>query len=304
MKHELAGSSRPLTVIVLAAVFALCFTSCGARRFDGEAALGLIEKQCSFGPRYPGSQGHKTMLTWLVGSLRSRTDAVSVQRFAVQAPTGPVELTNVIASFRPEERERVLLCAHWDTRAVAERDPDPNLRETPILGANDGASGVAVLLELARTMSERPPRRGVDLVFFDGEDGGDEGGLGEWCLGSSYYAAHLGGYAPEYAVVVDMIGDSDLGIPREANSAAAAPSVVDRVWRAARAVGADSFLDRTGPAMYDDHVPLIRAGIPAIVIIDPHYRYWHTVEDTPDKCSASSLSEVGAVLLELVYGRS
>lgn len=288
-------------VAALAVVLCALLPSCGAPEFDGEAAFTLIETQCSFGPRNPGGPGHEAMLEWLVATLRSRADAVSVQRFVVAAPAGNVELTNVIASFRPDERERVLLCAHWDTRAVAERDPDPAKRETPIAGANDGASGVAVLLELARVMAARGPAVGVDLVFFDGEDGGDGGGLGEWCLGSSYYAAHLGEYSPRYAVVIDMVGDADLGIPKEPNSLSAAPGVVERVWEAARAVGAESFGERSGPAMYDDHVPLIRGGIPAIVVIDPHYRYWHTVEDTPDKCSASSLAEVGAVVVRLVY---
>ena len=226
---------------------------------------------------------------------------MAVQRFRSESPAGGVDLTNVIASFRLEERERVLLAAHWDTRMVADLDPDPARQAEPILGANDGASGVAVLLALAELMAERPPSVGVDLVFFDGEDGGGGGGLGDWCLGSSYYAAHLGSYAPRYAVVIDMIGDSDLGIPMEANSLAAHPRLVSQVWEAATRVGSESFLDHQGPAMYDDHVPLIRAGIPAVLVIDPHYESWHTTEDTPDKCSPESLGEVGRVLVDLVY---
>jgi len=294
-----SGLRALLAACALPAV--LVATSCGQPSFDGEAAMALIEKQCAFGPRNPGSPGHEAMLGWLVETVGEQTPHVSVQRFTVEGPGGTFELTNVIASFRPTERNRVLLCAHWDTRAVADRDPDPARRGTPIPGANDGGSGVAVLLELARLMAERPPALGVDLVFFDGEDGGDGGGLGDWCVGSSYYASRIGEYAPGFAVVIDMIGDADLEIPREPNSMRSAPSVVERVWGAARAAGATSFTDREGPGMYDDHVPLLRAGIPAIVVIDPHYRYWHTVEDTPDKCSPQSLDEVGATLLELVY---
>jgi Zn-dependent M28 family amino/carboxypeptidase len=152
-------------------------------------------------------------------------------------------------------------------------------------------------------MSERPPPLGVDLVLFDGEDGGDEGGLGAWCLGSSYYASRMGDYCPRYAVVVDMVGDSDLAIPRELNSDSASPEHVDRIWALARRVGAGAFIDRPGLAVYDDHVPLIAAGVPAVLIIDFDYAYWHTVEDTPDKCSPSSLEQVGRVLRTLIYGR-
>jgi Zn-dependent M28 family amino/carboxypeptidase len=241
------------------------------------------------------------MRDWLVAEVSRHTDTVSVQRFEVGGSMGVIELTNVIASFRVSERRRVLLGAHWDTRAVAEHDPDPANRETPILGANDGASGVAVLLELARLMSEREPSVGVDLVFFDGEDGGDEGGLGEWCIGSTYYAAHLGDYCPEYAVVIDMIGDCDLSIPIEPNSWAACPLEVDRVWAAAERAEAGSFTRSPGTALYDDHAPLIRAGIPSVLVIDFDYPYWHTLEDTPDKCCPESLAEIGRMLVELIY---
>jgi Zn-dependent M28 family amino/carboxypeptidase len=142
---------------------------------------------------------------------------------------------------------------------------------------------------------------GVDLVFFDGEDGGKGGGFDDFCVGSTYFASRMGDYAPVYAVVVDMIGDSDLTIPVEPNSMSACPSVVRRIWEAAERVGATSFTEESGTAMFDDHVPLIRAGVPAALIIDFDYTYWHTIEDTPDKCSPESLREVGAVLAELVY---
>jgi Zn-dependent M28 family amino/carboxypeptidase len=283
--------------LVLAAVLA----GCGAPEFDGKSAFRFLERQCEFGPRPPGSEAHEETLDWLVRELKRFADDVSVQRFTAVADTRTVELSNVIASFRPRERERVLLAAHWDTRAVAEKDPDPSMRGRPILGANDGASGVAVLLELARMMSERPPALGVDIVLFDGEDGGEEGGLPDWCLGSTYYASRMGSYCPTYAVVVDMIGDSDLSIPKEPNSVSASGDVVERIWDVARRVGSTAFTDRSGVAVYDDHVPLIRAGVPAVVIIDFSYRYWHTLEDTPDKCSPESLEQVGNVLSSLVY---
>jgi hypothetical protein len=280
---------------------ALLVAGCGAPEFDGRSAFEYLERQCDFGPRPPGSPAHEETLSWLNSELERLADEVAVQRFSAVADTGLVELSNIIASFRPLERDRVLLGAHWDTRAVAEKDPDPANRAAPILGANDGASGVAVLLELARMMSERPPALGVDIVLFDGEDGGDGGGLADWCVGSTYYASRMGDYCPGYAVVVDMVGDRDLAIPREPNSVFASVEHVDRVWDAARRVGSTAFVDRSGTAVYDDHVPLIRAGVPAVLIIDFSYRYWHTLEDTPDKCSPESLEQVGRVLASLVY---
>lgn len=287
----------------LAAAFFLvaAFAGCSAPEFDGRSAFRFLERQCEFGPRPPGSAAHEEALAWLVQELGRFADDVSVQRFTAVAGTSSVELANVIASFRPRERGRVLLAAHWDTRPVAERDPDPSSRATPIPGANDGASGVAVLLELARMMSDRPPALGVDIVLFDGEDSGDEGGLPDWCIGSAYYASRMGSYCPSYAVVVDMIGDADLSILKEPNSVSASGEVVERVWSAARRVGSTAFVDRSGVAVYDDHVPLIRAGVPAVLVIDFNYRYWHTLEDTPDKCSPGSLQQVGDVLTSLVY---
>lgn len=302
LRQERATGRRRLRrtlAVGMAAVLAGCGS--GPTDFDGAAAYELVEEQCAFGPRPPGTPAHDAMLRWLVAELQRSADQVAVQRFTASSSAGEVVLTNVIASFRVEMRERVLLGAHWDTRPVAEKDPDPANRSTPILGANDGASGVAVLLELARMMAERPPSVGVDLVFFDGEDGGDEGGYSDWCLGSAHYAAHMGDYAPGYGVIIDMVGDRDLTIRREPNSWSTNREVVERVWDAARRVGANAFRDELGVAMYDDHVPLILAGIPVALVIDPEYEYWHTLADTPDKCSPESLAQVGRVLVELVY---
>ncbi len=298
-----ATSTRSVRAVAAACQLCLlvALLGCGTPEFDGPGAFEHLERQCSFGPRPPGSEAHEAMVDWLVDTLSGLADEVAVQRFVAQFAGSEVELTNVIASFGVAKRERVLLAAHWDTRAVADRDPDPANRETPILGANDGASGVAVLLELAEMMAEREPAIGVDMVFFDGEDGGDGGGLADWCLGSTYYAARLSDYFPSYAIVIDMIGDADLAIPMEPNSFASNPDQVRRVWDAAERAGSKSFHRDLGKAMFDDHVPLIRARVPSVLIIDAEYRYWHTIEDTPDKCSPASLAEVGRVLVELVY---
>ncbi len=273
----------------------------GAPAFDGDRAYGDLVAQCEFGPRYPGSDGHAAVRDWLVAALGESADEVSVQRFSHEWTGGELQLGNIIASYRPEVRERVLLAAHWDTRSVAERDPDPARRGEPILGANDGASGVAVLLELGRMVAERPPNVGIDIVLFDAEDGGDEGGLGAWCIGSSYYASHLGAYCPRYAIVVDMIGDCDLEIPVEPYSRSVAPELMRLVWDSAKRLGVASFVERTGTAVYDDHVPLALAGLSVIDLIDLDYPYWHTVEDTPDKCCPESLTDVGRVVAEFIY---
>jgi glutaminyl-peptide cyclotransferase len=298
----LATFSPRTWCLVAVAAASLTVSGCGGPAFDGERAHALVSKQCEMGTREPGGQGHERMLEWLTKTLEGYADDVALQRFtATMWETTDVRLTNVIASFRPENRERVLLAAHWDTRAVAERDPVPENVGRPIPGANDGASGVAVLVELARIMSERPPRVGVDLVFFDGEDGGNGAGLGEFCLGSAYYAQHMGSYAPSYAVVVDMIGDRDLAVPVEPNSWNNAPDVVSRIWTAAEEVEAPAFTRAFGPSVFDDHIPLLRVGVPAAVVIDFDYDYWHTLADTPDKVSSESLSQIGKVLVRLVY---
>lgn len=284
------------------AAAALAAAGCGGPpEFDEARAYADLVAQCEFGPRYPGSEAHREVGVWLESRLRESADDVRVQRFEHIGPGGQLELANIIASYRPEIRERVLLAAHWDTRSVAERDPDPTRRETPIIGANDGASGVAVLLELGRMLAERPPDVGVDIVLFDAEDGGDEGGLGGWCVGSSYFARNLGAYCPRYAIVVDMVGDCDLEIPMEPYSRSAAPELMRLVWDAADRVGADAFVERTGTAIYDDHVPLAQAGLQAIDLIDLDYPYWHTVEDTPDKCCPGSLGQVGRTVAEFLY---
>ena len=303
MTRRDAGLRRGAAVaLIVALVVSGVLAGCGSPTYDSELAFSFLEKQCEFGPRPPGSDAHEAMGKWLVGVLQGYADEVSVQQFTVLDTEGSeVVLSNVIASFRLDARERVLFGAHWDTRWIAERDPDEGNRGRPILGANDGASGVAVLLGLAAMMSDRSPAVGVDLVFFDGEDGGNGGGFDSFCVGSTFFAGQMGDYAPIYAVVVDMIGDSDLTIPVEPNSMSACPSVVRTVWDAAERVGAASFTEESGAAMFDDHIPLIRAGVPSALIIDFDYVYWHTVEDTPDKCSPESLGEVGSVLAELIF---
>lgn len=272
--------------------------------FDAEHAFDLLQRQVAFGPRVPGTDGHRRQLEWMAAFLGERADTVVLQPFTHLAGDGrEVAMTNVIARFRPTMRERLLLGAHWDTRPTADEDPDPARRSEPIPGANDGASGVAVLMELADVLSRHSPPVGVDLVFFDGEDWAP----GEMFLGSTHFAANLPpGYRPMYGIVVDMVADRHNPLfTVEQNSWELAPEVVDRVWSLAEDVGhARYFTPRAGPAIDDDHIPLNRAGVPAIVIIDFEYgpgnRYWHTHEDDVHNTSPEGLGAVGDVLSALI----
>ena len=272
--------------------------------FNAQKAFAELVKQCDIGPRYPGSEGQIKCRDYLVTTLSRYADKVTTQPFPVTfgRPAKTVEAYNVIAHFLPDKEERILLCAHWDTRPWADKDPDPRKRETPILGANDGASGVAVLLEVARLLHAQPPDVGVDIVLFDGEDAGTEGSMQSWAQGSAYYARHL---APKdrqvMGVLVDMIGDADLEILQEYNSKAYARPVVDRVWAIAKELGCTAFKPLTGSSIMHDHIPLLQVGVPCIDLIDLDYPPWHTTADTPDKCSPASLDQVGRVLVRLVY---
>lgn len=279
--------------------------SCGGQvpEFDGDGAFEYLRRQCAFGPRYPGSQGHRECLDFMVEELGGNADAVVKQPFLFTDPRSgrTLSLNNVIASFG-SQGERILLCAHWDTRPWADSDPDPANREKPILGANDGASGVAVLLEMANVLKANPPPVGIDIVLFDGEDSGIQGRDDTWCQGSRYFARNRrSGYFPQYAILLDFVGDRDLHFPVEANSLRYAPDVVDRVWSKAESLGLTVFDRSLGPEMIDDHLELLKVGIPAVDIIDFDYPYYHTLEDTEDKCSPESLGIVGTLLVHLIY---
>jgi glutaminyl-peptide cyclotransferase len=272
--------------------------------FSADAAHALLRRQVEFGPRAPGSAGHAAQLEWMTGLLRELADTVEVQRFSHHAGNGQtLQLANVFARFRPAAPERVLLVAHWDTRPTA--DMDLHYPHEPILGANDGASGTAVLLELANVLSRHSPPIGVDLLLVDGEDYGP--GEPDMYLGAKHFAAHQPpGYRPLYGIVVDMVADRTPVFPMEGNSVELAPEVVDRVWRVAERIGlGDVFVRRVGGHITDDHIPLNRAGIRAIVIIDfdygPGNSYWHTHADIVENTSAVGLGAVGRVLATLIF---
>jgi Peptidase family M28 len=274
-------------------------------RFDGNSAFAFLKKQTSFGPRTPNSPGHAACLTSIASTLQGNGASVDLQSFRIEGyGKESLSLTNIIARFNPSNPDRILLCAHWDTRPRSDQDPDPAKRSEPIPGANDGASGVAVLMEIARLMQTTPASIGVDMVMFDGEDYGLEGDLNYYFLGAKYFAHHKpADYAPRFGILLDMVGDADLQIPREQNSITLAPDIVDMVWSTARSLGVWQFTDDTGPAISDDHLVLNEVGIKTVDLIDFDYPYWHTTQDTPDHCSAESLTAVGTVITHIVYTR-
>ena len=276
--------------------------------YDGKRAFEYLVTQTTFGPRNPGSQGHRKCLNYLQGELQQYADAINLQPFTHQGYDGEIlNLTNIISSFNLNATTRILLVAHWDTRPRADENPDSSKRNQPILGANDGASGVAVLLEIARHLKTTPPSVGVDMLFTDGEDYGKEGDNKNYLLGARYFASNLPkGFNPVFGILLDMVGDKQFELLKEPNSQKFAPDVVELVWSTARELGVYQFTNGVQQDVLDDHIPLNQAGIRTIVLIDFDYpdtsnRYWHTTEDTPDKCSPESLEAVGKVLMHIIY---
>jgi hypothetical protein len=282
--------------------------------FDGNKAFAYLQAQCEFGPRNPGSRGHQQCGDFLVRELQKFSDKVWEQTFEYADKEDTPQIyrgRNIVASFNltPQKNYRVLLCAHWDTRPFADKDPDSGKHDLPVPGANDGASGVAVLLEMARILNGHQPDFGVDIILFDLEDMGAYNAsaypdsLNQFCIGSEYFAARNQTYRPRYGILLDMVGDKNLIIKKEGFSWSNAPNIVEKVWAAAEKVGAAAFVDEIADPLQDDHVAFLKKGIKVIDLIDFDYPYWHTAEDTPDKCSAESLRQVGDVLVEIIYGK-
>ncbi|MHB1313210.1 MAG: M28 family peptidase, partial [Gemmatimonadaceae bacterium] len=277
--------------------------------FDGEAALRYAQAQVDFGPRVPGSDAHRKAGDWIVAQMKQRGATVVEQTWTHVTKGGrKLPLRNIIARFNPQAAQRVLYLTHWDTRPVADADPDPANQLTPIAGANDAASGVGLFVALADALQKKPSALGVDLLFVDGEDYGEFGPPEvDVLLGSTYFASHFPdpGYKPVFGVLFDMIGDADLRIPQEVNSVEQAPEVVQRVWSKAADMGyASVFQPRAEQAITDDHIPLLKAGLKVIDVIDLDYgpgnAYHHSLQDTMDKISAKSLKVVGDVALALL----
>ncbi len=281
--------------------------------FDAARAWSDLQAQVDMGVRYPGSPGHDQIVQWIQQEAAKHADTVTTQPFQAQTALGGgtvFDFTNVIAGFSTAAAGQSLaLLAHFDTRPIADNDPDPAKRNQPILGANDGASGVAVLLEVARALKTQPPDFPVLLIFLDAEDSGGPGAPPPYygyCLGSQYFVGHMGDMEPERAILLDMVAGDDLILREEGYSRQQARGLLRSVYRAAQRRNHSAFVARPGPAIVDDHLPLLNAGIPAIDLIDLNavginYDEWHTTADTPANCSHDSLYQVGDTLLEAIY---
>ncbi len=281
--------------------------------FDAHLAYQFIVKQLSFGPRNPNSTGHQLTREFLYDELKKYSDTVFLQNFNYPGYDGEVlKLSNIIATFNPESKNRILLCAHWDTRPRADEDENPVNRDKPILGANDGASGVAILLTIAKILSENKIDYGVDIVLFDGEDYGKEGDLINYSIGSKYFAVNKPDYIkPQFAILLDMVGDKEAVFKKEPNSIAFAQDIVDLVWNLASQMNLKTFSNELSSSIYDDHIPLGEIGIKIINIIDadligadspnPRRNYWHTQRDTINNISKDTLREIGSLLTKLIY---
>jgi Zn-dependent M28 family amino/carboxypeptidase len=271
-----------------------------AGKFDGQAALGYAKAQLDFGPRIPGTTGAQRAGDWIIAQMKQRADTVVVQSWVHTTQDGKqLPMRNIIARYNPKATDRILYVTHWDTRPVSDAAENLGERQLPVPGANDGASGVGLFVALGDALKKNPPTQGVDLLFVDGEDyGAFDDKLADVLIGSTYFAAHPvdPGYKPIFGVLWDMIGDSDLAIKKEAISEEQAPEVVERVWQTAKDLGHDDvFLPIEQGGITDDHVPLIKAGMRVIDVIDLDYPYHHRPTDTLDKISAKSLSIVGDV---------
>ncbi len=281
--------------------------------FNAANAYSQIEKQVSFGPRNPNSRGHAAALLYLENELKQYADQMELQKFSYTGYKGErLELTNIIGKFNPEEKSRILLTAHWDSRPWADQEKDSTKHNTPILGANDGGSGVGVLLEIARLLKNQKVDYGIDIVFFDGEDYGKHDDLSYFCLGSKYFSSRLpANYTPIFGILLDLVGDKEAVFMKEGYSNQFAPDIINLVWGLSNSSGASQFVNQVGPAIYDDHVPLNQAGIRTIDIIDidlvggqtpvERRNYWHTLKDGMENISEQTLQNVGNVLVNVIY---
>jgi glutaminyl-peptide cyclotransferase len=293
---------RTVFVVALLAVAAACASGdpVPEQEFSGTQALAYVETQLAFGPRIPGTPGHAAMATWLDSMARTRADTVVVQRWWHRTLQGDsIPQVNVIARFNPQAPVRVLYMAHWDTRPRTDQQPDTT---KAVPGANDGGSGVAILLGVMDALQKKRPDIGVDLVFVDGEDYGYFAEKKDVLIGSTYYASNpVTPDKPLFAVVWDMVGAADARFVPESYSQIAAPEVVDMVWKTAERMGYGStFVRAIGDGVTDDHVPLIEKGFRAIDVIGWPYDAWHTEHDTIDKVSAETLKIVGNVAVAVV----
>lgn len=291
-------------------------------QFNADSAYAFTAAQCDFGPRTMNSVAHDRCETWIINKFKQYGCEVTTQKANLKGYDGTtLKSTNIIASYNPKATTRILLCAHWDSRPWADNDPDSANHRLPVMAANDGASGVAVMIEVARTLNadrKLSSEIGVDFVCFDAEDYGtpqwaidQTGSEDTWALGAQYFASHQpDGYEARYGILLDMVGGEGAQFYREQMSQQFAPDILEKVWAAAASAGyANYFPQSAGGAVTDDHIPLNRAGIPTVDII-PYYPdctlssfgpTWHTINDTMEHIDKNSLKAVGQTLIQVLY---
>lgn len=295
---------KNLIFIILALSSCYSFsTDSNDELFDGERSLEHIRAQVEFGPRtISNPRAREHTLKYIEDNLSRLTTKITRQPFSAYGLEGINIWATFVGHRDRTNKSRLMLGAHWDTRPISEKDSDPSKQDIPTSGANDGASGVAMLLELARIFSLNPPPVTIDLVFFDLEDMGNIDGL-PFAIGAREFVKRNQFYRPSGGIILDMVCDKDLVIPRELYSKKNAVDLMDHIWSIAKKQNAQSFLDKDGTFITDDHLPFLEVGIPVVDLIHyPFPYYWHTSEDTVDKCSSNSLKQVGDVIYALVYG--
>lgn len=287
--------------------------------FNADSAYYFVKKQVDFGPRVPGSEAHNHCSNWLRDKLSTYADSVIVQNFSAKVHTGEnMPGKNIIGIFNREKKKRILLCAHWDSRPYADQEKDASLHNTPIDGANDGASGVGVLMEMARLMHRERPSLGIDIIFFDLEDYGEPqgeqspGSNNFWALGSQHWSRnpHVFNYSAIYGILLDMVGVKNATFPYEGFSAYYAPHIIDKVWRQGQNLGYGKyFVNSRAGRIIDDHLYINQiAGIPTIDIIaldqqgnSQFFEHWHTLRDNMDNISQKTLDVVGKTVMHVIY---
>lgn len=324
---------KQLSVIALLFVLGFsCFTSCKSDpkpakstepkkrvkvpAFDGQGAYDYVQKQVNFGVRVPGTDTHKQCKDWLVSELEELGAEVEIQEFKASFfDVKDAESYNIIAAINPKLNNRVLLAAHWDTRLLADKDDEE--QDKPIDGADDGASGVGVLLQIAKTIKENPIDLGVDIIFFDAEDNGidadspAESKPESWCLGSQYWYKNKDrNYKAKFGILLDMVGAKDAMFPLEGYSRDHAGIYQDKIWTLAGRMGYGDLFQKKlmGGGITDDHVYMIKAGIPSVDIINyptnSFGHYHHTHDDNMDNIDINTLKRVGQVVTAVLYKES
>tara|TARA_Y100001960_G_C14668889_1_gene824851 strand:+ start:206 stop:1096 length:891 start_codon:yes stop_codon:yes gene_type:complete len=286
-------------------ILILSFLISSEEKFNGDNAFIYIKEQCAFGPRFPGSEAHSNLVKYLHNHFTIYADSVQIFSDSINHPftNQKIGIKNLLIKHNINATERYLFMAHFDTRDRADKDHNVDKKHLPIMGANDGASGVALLMELSKYINQNQLNNiGVDILLVDAEDMGRPGNKDEWGLGTQSFVKNYKGLLPKYAICVDMIADKNPIFKIEGFSYQYAKDLVYEIWTLANNLGYKEFVWQLSPPIYDDHFYYFQGtAVPSIDIIDFDYPHWHTIDDTIENCSPKGLHIVGNVLLEFIY---